>query len=137
MKIKAITLWQPWASLMAHSKKKIETRSWPTKYRGPLAIHSSKRPMGIHIFPMYDFSDIPDYPLGVVVGVCDLVDCVSTNAKLVESRSIKIPDQEFHLGNYLPDRYMWITDNMKIFEDPIPARGRQGLWEWEFPGARK
>ena len=40
--IKAISLWQPWASLIALGGKKIETRSWPTKYRGPLAIHASK-----------------------------------------------------------------------------------------------
>ncbi len=39
--MKAITLWQPWASLIAIGAKKIETRSWATKYRGPLAIHAA------------------------------------------------------------------------------------------------
>jgi len=34
MIIKALTLWQPWASLMALEEKKIETRSWSTKYQG-------------------------------------------------------------------------------------------------------
>lgn len=41
--MKAITLWQPWASLIACGAKTIETRSWGTPYRGPLAIHASKR----------------------------------------------------------------------------------------------
>lgn len=41
-KIKALTLYQPWATLIAIGAKKIETRSWDTKYRGPLAIHASK-----------------------------------------------------------------------------------------------
>jgi hypothetical protein len=40
--MKAITLHQPWATLVAIEQKKIETRSWPTSYRGPLAIHAAK-----------------------------------------------------------------------------------------------
>ena len=47
--MKAISLWQPWASLCVlpgpngRAVKTIETRSWPTKYRGPLAVHAAKR----------------------------------------------------------------------------------------------
>lgn len=40
--MKALTLYEPWASLVALGAKKIETRSWPTKYRGPLAIRAAK-----------------------------------------------------------------------------------------------
>lgn len=40
--MKAITLTQPWATLVALDAKRIETRSWSTKYRGPLAIHAAK-----------------------------------------------------------------------------------------------
>jgi len=42
MTMKALTLWQPWASLVATGAKRIETRSCVTKYRGPLAIHAAK-----------------------------------------------------------------------------------------------
>jgi hypothetical protein len=38
--MKALSLWQPWATLVSIGAKRIETRSWPTKYRGPLAIHA-------------------------------------------------------------------------------------------------
>lgn len=41
--IKALTLWEPFASLVAYGVKRIETRSWPTSYRGPLAIHAAQR----------------------------------------------------------------------------------------------
>lgn len=41
--MKAITLWQPWASLIAIGAKKYETRSWKTNYRGPIAIHAAKK----------------------------------------------------------------------------------------------
>ena len=39
--MKALTIWQPWASLIACGAKRYETRSWPTKYRGPIAIHAA------------------------------------------------------------------------------------------------
>jgi hypothetical protein len=41
--MKALTLIQPWATLVALGEKQIETRSWDTKYRGPLAIHAGKK----------------------------------------------------------------------------------------------
>ena len=41
--MKALTLHQPWASLIAVGAKTIETRSWSTKYRGPIAIHAGRR----------------------------------------------------------------------------------------------
>ena len=41
--MKALTVWQPWASLIALGVKTIETRSWHTSYRGPLAIHAASR----------------------------------------------------------------------------------------------
>src|SRR6202030_2406661 len=41
--MKALTLTQPWATLVAIGAKRIETRSWPTLYRGPLAIYAAKR----------------------------------------------------------------------------------------------
>jgi len=44
--LKAITILQPWASLIACGAKQIETRSWATKYRGQLAIHAGKQKSG-------------------------------------------------------------------------------------------
>lgn len=41
--LRAITLHQPWATLVALGVKTIETRSWPTKYRGRILIHAAKR----------------------------------------------------------------------------------------------
>jgi hypothetical protein len=41
--MKALTLWQPWATLVAIGAKKVETRCWSKKYRGELAIHAAAR----------------------------------------------------------------------------------------------
>jgi len=40
--MKAITIHQPYASLIACGAKIYETRSWATKYRGKIAIHAGK-----------------------------------------------------------------------------------------------
>jgi hypothetical protein len=54
--VKALTLHQPWASLVAAGVKMIETRSWSTRYRGPLAIHAgAKRPRA----EWFDIGDAP------------------------------------------------------------------------------
>jgi hypothetical protein len=59
--IPVLTLHQPWASLIALGVKTIETRSWSTKYRGPLAIHAGKKvvygPVGDH-YAEVAFSDV-------------------------------------------------------------------------------
>ena len=41
--MKALTIWQPWASLIAGGAKQYETRSWATQYRGPIAIHAAAK----------------------------------------------------------------------------------------------
>ena len=41
--MKALSLWQPWASLIAAGVKRFETRHWETRHRGPIAIHAAKR----------------------------------------------------------------------------------------------
>ena len=43
--MKAITIWQPWAEFIAAGVKHNETRSWATKYRGPIAIHAAVKPI--------------------------------------------------------------------------------------------
>ena len=40
--MKCLSLYQPWASLMAAGVKRVETRSWATPHRGPLLIHASR-----------------------------------------------------------------------------------------------
>jgi hypothetical protein len=49
--MKALTLYQPWASLVALGHKTVETRKWATTYRGPLAIHAGISPRGFNLLP--------------------------------------------------------------------------------------
>jgi hypothetical protein len=134
-KVRCISLWQPWASLIALGAKRIETRSWSTSYRGPLLIHAAKttkcmdycdeEPFGSSLFT--GPNAIEDLPLGALVGVCELVDCRSTNGSWIESLS----DKERAFGDFSASRYGWMLHNIRSFPQPLPLRGQQGMWDVE------
>lgn len=140
--MKALTIYQPWASLIALGAKKIETRSWPTSYRGPLAIHASKAirtefmnlawqdPFYSALKPLHGNvggSRSIKYPLGCVIAIVQLVDCI-------EIRPDNVPTgPERYFGDYTRGRFMWVLRDVKRLKKPIPARGLQRLWEWDAP----
>ncbi len=166
--MKAITLWNPWAYFVwlaghpdpeiAKLGKRIETRSWYTSYRGPLAIHSAKIGPAVgeelcEADPHFraalkaagiEFTgDIPLkalMPCGAVLCTCRMVDCLwigNTHLREYYNRQkhgIKAPlptGNELAFGDYTPGRYAWILEDIKQLPEPVPARGRQGLWGWE------
>lgn len=138
-RVLALSVLQPWASLLAVGAKRIETRSWFTPYRGAVAIHASKRfPMAdqlllkdrrfnsalVNHYALNDFG-LPNLPTGAILAVADLVACDSTN------NPDRIPPQdsdEFWFGDYTVDRWMWRFDNFRRLEIPIKATGALGLW---------
>jgi activating signal cointegrator 1 len=169
--MKGITLTQPWATLVAIGAKKIETRSWSTSYRGPLAIHAAKGlgPVGgkrglQHLVannPFWSVLEAANYspsrgatfglPLGAIVAVCEMIDCVPTQHPLVASEPGKpwftgaqkgvgqhyyeVPppseSSEFAFGDYSPGRYAWLLANVRELPEPVPAKGALGLWEYD------
>lgn len=149
--MKALMLTQPWATLVALGKKKIETRSWATSYRGPLAIHAAKgfpRPARNLTAQEPFFSALGkgfnyDYlPLGAVIATCELVNVMRIPAPGGPSlfpltdreRQVLVrlppPNPEFSFGDYTPGRWAWLLANIKALPEPIPATGSLGLWEW-------
>jgi len=138
--MRALTLWQPWATLMAEGHKKIETRSWGTNVRGAVSIHSAKKPfkeVKSLIHPrsieaisrlLYPFS-LDRLPTGYVLGVGRLTDC-----KLIDEAFLETLDPtERLLGDYTIGRYAWIFEDVKHFKSPILAKGSQGFWDWVVP----
>jgi len=125
--MKAISLWQPWASAMALGWKKNETRHWSTKHRGPLLIHAAKKVIGwpsLDIQSMFDEIAFQpsDLPRGVILCKVDLVDCQKT---FIHNRPRGV---EGIFGDYTPGRFMWITEKIEVFNDPIPFKGSQGFF---------
>lgn len=132
--MKALSLWQPWATLIAVGHKKVETRSWPTRYRGPIAIHAAKRKLTddehelLHELA-YEFNiNLPaQLQLGAIVAIASLWDCYQMSRHDCEIQT----ELEEHVGGWEPGRYAWCLHNVTALREPIPARGAQGLWQWE------
>ena len=135
--MKAITVWQPWAGALAAGIKENETRSWATKYRGQIAIHAAMREVfdGLALIPVPTALKIKealrcewaDMPRGAIIATGELVDCIKITPEFVAALS---PD-ELALGDYTLGRYAWKLANVKRLPEPIPTKGKQGLWNWE------
>jgi activating signal cointegrator 1 len=140
--LRAISLWQPWASLFALGLKRIETRHWPTNYRGVLVVHAAqkwtaneKRTAQSPSFavPLLDHKLNPaDLPRGVLLGTVEVIDCQPTEALLRGGLSI----EERMYGNFAPERFGWVTINHQPFARPIPWKGAQGFFNVTIPGER-
>lgn len=131
-----ISLWQPWATLMALGLKLNETRSWSTSYRGPLAIHAAKTTECLKdedyvddllgkagvIGPEETAVGGTEWPLGQILAVVTLVDCVPT-----EEIRDRLSRRELAFGNYSDQRFAWVTKDRRRLASPIPFRGLQGL----------
>lgn len=137
--MKAITLYQPWATLISIGAKKIETRSWATGYRGSLAIHSSSERKYIDIRSKYYVCDKEPFysilmslylddlslPRGFIIAICELESCFP-----IHEGPLLISEQEKAFGDYTVGRYMWFLDKIQQLENPILVKGKMGLWEW-------
>lgn len=144
MVVKALTVYQPWASLIALGEKEIETRSWPTNYRGPLAIHAGKRPFNTDsyldrgLYPFADALGLPDIfsfdtlPYGSIIAVAELVNCwhivhhPGTNVD--RAKHIPIGAESLTTDKHAPDfaDYFVPTEQEVLFGDWTPGR-----YAWE------
>lgn len=142
--MKVLSVWQPWAQLLAAGHKHNETRSWRTNYRGEILIHATQRD------PLFGISQMPEgaweralrsfglkevfnrfqkFPTGAIIGKAKLTDC-----KLIDDAYFQFTrdlcPEEFLYGDFTPGRYAWVFEEPELFKNPLPVSGRQGLWNW-------
>lgn len=113
--MKALSVKNPWAALIASGRKTIEVRSWRTHYRGALVIVSTQRPdlTGHHR------ALASSAPNSVSMCVVDIVDCVRGE------RSHKR-----HTGGIDPTgSWCWVLANRRPIGQ-VAVKGRLGLWDW-------
>lgn len=152
----AISLHQPWASLIAVGRKPFETRSWapPSKLIGRrIAIHAAKKPVDADDREWARRCGAPDLPLGAVVCTAILAgayqcgrhcqDQGGRNCAVIASvrhgsrhqnvawLTAGIPVDEY--GDYAASRWAWWLTGIERLDPPIPARGAQGFWNWQVP----
>lgn len=128
--MKAITIKQPFASLIAEELKEYEFRTWKTKYRGKILIHAGK---GIDKKAMKKFEKYNlKYPIGSIIAIADLTDCIKVDTQfrkmlneknpLVYSGVTKDPKWE---------GYAFKLENVKKI-NPIKVNGKLSLWDYDY-----
>jgi hypothetical protein len=128
--ILGLSLLEPWASLMAHGHKRVETRSWKTPYRGLVAIQASKSRQAVkdgtshHLWWDVLGREEPEYHFGCIIAVVRLLGCVET-----EAISPTLDSQEQAFGNYEPGRFAWRFEAVPTrLVRPVLCKGMLGLW---------
>jgi hypothetical protein len=145
--LRAITVKQPWAAVIAQGVKTIENRSLHTHHRGPLAIHAGAawsdrgmrdpriraawRRAGLPTVPGTDqgrWCDFPDrlaVPHGAVIAVCEVVDCHPDGGCC---RPWGESDYVEAAGRRRTGLWHWLLDDIRPLPVPVPWRGALGLW---------
>jgi hypothetical protein len=134
--MKALSLWQPWAALLVHARKRVETRSWSLSHRGPLLIHAAKKwngdlssmcvrePFKASLECMGIFHDNPftkphGLHFGAIIGRVNVVACVPTSeVGLMDFDDVEPchwPDNPKYLA-------LQISRNEQAFGDYSPGR---------------
>lgn len=124
--MKAITLHQPWATLIALGLKRYETRSWATTYRGKLAIHAGKTvifdprmmPIVAGALAQHGIQQANQLPVSGVLCVCEVKAVYHT-----EDVSPYLKAEELAFGDFTPGRAAWELEVIEVFPQPIPAKG--------------
>jgi hypothetical protein len=154
--IPAISLWQPYATLIDVGAKRFETRHWPApdRFIGKwVAIHAAARKITrAELDDFYADDLVGDalgfchwhlrIPYGAVVCIAKLSACWRVleyelvNGILLED--CRKPNQRKHIdddgfGDYSPGRYCWELSQVRSLAAAVPARGAQGWWEWTVP----
>jgi hypothetical protein len=151
LNLKALTIKQPWASLIALGEKKIETRSWKTNYRGPILIHAGKQVNNwichqdpyLKVLNKHNIILSSDLPKGELIAKSNLVDCVKMvrlelddegkdMISILENGKVVL-DNELKFGDYSTGRYAWILEDIKQIK-PISVKGQLSLWNYNLEG---
>lgn len=136
--MKAITVKQPWASLIVEGIKDIENRTWKTNFRGRVLIHAGmarQRSMQLLLtteqliekgkrLDMYKTDFDVSFPKGVIIGSVEIVGCVINHPSIWAEKS-----NEFMLQRGKPI-YNWVLANPIKFDKPIPCKGKLSFWDY-------
>lgn len=143
--MKALTIHQPYAHLIVTPAddlpdyavpKRVENRTWETTYRGDMLIHAGKSLKSINhvdwpdsygMPPRLTHGDFPEFVFGAFVGVAELVDIVRyhPDKRPDDYRPYKWIARHFHARG----PFCWVLGSVRRFSEPVPYKGRQGLFE--------
>ena len=130
--MKALTISQPFASLIIAGEKWVENRQWGTNYRGRLAIHAGKGKQYLTA------KELAEYPSGCVLGTARVLACMPLDSMHQMGHLQRIQRTDLTIGDVLAHEHTegpwcWILTDVRRYREPVPCRGAQGLWDWLEP----
>lgn len=147
--MKALSIKQPWASLIAHGIKDIENRTWLTKFRGKVLIHASAKTVKDFDFTIeqsgnlwmngFDQTTILScderFPVSAIIGEVEIVDCVINYKSIWAEKTEGVTDsntQQFIPSNKQKPIYNWVLANPVLYDKSIlNVKGKLSFWEFE------
>lgn len=132
--MKVLSLLQPWATLLVRGQKLLETRSWPTQYRGPVFIHASgglnkkykdseMTPALQSLEPFFkNYIKPSELVFGKIIGMVNI-------ATVIRTEDIKpfLTEQEIAFGDYSPGRWAYQCYDHVAFHKPTELKGQLGI----------
>ena len=126
--MKVLSIKEPFATLIKDDVKIYETRSWKTNYRGEIYIHASlslSKSERVESANKYLKSEIKP---GFILCKCELVDCIPMTDEFI--KYINKETSEYDYGLYSEGRYAWKLKVLEVLDEPIPAKGKLGIWNY-------
>ena len=124
--MKALTIKQPYASLIVNGYKEYEFRTWKTNYRGKLLIHAGltlESPL-LNKIESYNI----EYTKGAIIGEVELTDCILVDETL--DKKLRKLNANIYANDHV-NMYAWKLENIKKYDKPIYIKGKLGLWNYE------
>ena len=129
--MKVLTVKEPWATLIVERYKEYEFRSWKTNYRGKILIHAglTVEKENIEKFKKYDLKYNPGY----IIGEAELIDCIEVD-EIFENKLYEINPLVYGKSKH-ERKYAWKLINVRKYDEPIPVKGKLGLWNYDKIGS--
>ena len=143
--MKAISIKQPWASLIAHGIKNIENRTWKTHFRGKIYIHASAKSAGdmMRLFTNKQLNkvvwDLENYktfesnlPYSAIIGEVEIIDCVINHPSIWAEKTFMYEGDDTGEKPIGKPIYNWVLANPILYEKPIlNLKGKLSFWEFK------
>jgi len=148
--MKALTVTQPYATLIVMGVKDIYNMARKTNFRGKIYIHALKKVVKEQWEILEDkqhelikklvLENKLDYhfqnlPVGAIIGEVEIVDCVINHPSIWAERSFIHQANE---SNTIADDdyfvYNWVLANPILYDKPIPIpniKGKLSLWKFD------
>ena len=126
--MKVLSIKEPFATLIKDGVKIYETRSWKTNYRGEIYIHASlslSKSERVESAKKYLKSEIKP---GCILCKCELVDCIPMTDEFIKYINKETSESDY--GLYSEGRYAWKLKVLEVLDEPIPAKGKLGIWNY-------